>query len=503
MDGLVTLDDYSGSLAYAEYDEVRDLAKALSAGADINNPGAVVGGGFPLRVESLDQTLKVVTFQQKDLIFWKDVPKKPAYNTVEEVNRLSDVGHESGIYVGEGDLPEEDSRLYERLYTIIKFMGTVCRVTHPLMVVKKALPDSVLAAEARAGTLKLLKGVELGLWDGDSTCLGVEFDGFFRKMLDGIVGKGPGIAASAPSGGTLWHQDVDSCVATGLFQDMRNAPLLEDDANEIVTIASDEPNHGEISDVYMPFKIAADFSKQFYSKERGSLSNDGEVGTVARVWNSNFGKVRIRPSKFVRMSAPLNQTGMGDVAKRPNPPTLSAATSPALAGGTFPGFGGTTQGRTCAAAVDGTGNYYYQVSACNRYGESAPLSIGPVAVTAGDQVNLAIVDGSAPGVTDFYRVARSYPGVAAATSAAYIFKAKRTAASQTIIDVNRFIPWTARCYWIQRNLEAFCWRQLLPLLKVNLAQIDLTMRFALMLYGALDVYAPRKHGIQINVGRLV
>lgn len=54
MDGLVTIDDYDGQLGHVEHDDIRELSKALSAGSDINNPGASAGGGFPLRVESLD-----------------------------------------------------------------------------------------------------------------------------------------------------------------------------------------------------------------------------------------------------------------------------------------------------------------------------------------------------------------------------------------------------------------------------------------------------------------
>lgn len=505
MSSLVTLADY-GDAAFggiSTVDEVRELTKALAAGSDINNPGAAAGRGFPLRVEALDDVLKVVTFGEKDLVFWKAVPKKGATNTVQEFNRLSSVGNEDGIFIGEGELPEEDDSTYERLYTLIRFMGSLRRVTHPMMVIKNALPDNILAAEARAGTLKLLRGLETRLWDGDNTADSVEFDGFFRKFIDGICGYATG--SSNTTGSAAWLSDIGTVLNTNLLQDMRYSHMTEDMASDLVTYISDDPNHGEVTDVFLPFTDHKNFSKVFYPKERGSLSNTGEAGTVINKWNSPFGKVDLNPSKFIRISGLPNQTGTGNVSKRPAPPTLVAVTTPVLASAaTGPGFGGSVQGRTAPAAIDGAGNYCWQITACNRFGESAPLSIGPIAVAVGDEADLAITDGSPAGVTTHYKLYRSFRGAASApNNCRFLFRIKRTAAAQTILDTNRFLPGTGRSYWIQRNLQSMAWLQLLPLLKVNLAQIDLSVRFAMILYGAFELFAPRKNGMAINVGPLV
>lgn len=507
MSNLVTLADY-GDAAFggsSTPEEIRELAKALSAGSDINNPGAAAGRGFPLRVEALDDVLKVVTFGEKDLVFWKDIPKKGATNTVQEFNRLSSVGNEDGIFVSEGELPEEDDSTYERLYTLIKFMGTTRRVTHPMQVIKHALPDSVLAAEARAGTLKLLRGLELRLWSGDATADAVEFDGFERKFIDGVCGLATG--ASNVIGSAAWLTDVGTVLNTNLIQDARYGNLSKDLASDMVTYISDDPNHGTVTDCYMPFTVHKDFSKLFYPLARGDLSSTGEAGNVVNKWNSPFGKVDLKPSKFIRMSWLTNQAGTGSTLKRPASPTLGGAgvTTPVLAvASTGPGFGGAVQSRTAPAGVDGAGNYYYEVVACNRYGKSAPLAIGPVAVAVGDEVDIPIVDGSPAGVTTHYEVYRSLRGAtAAAGNCRFIMRVRRTAAAQTIQDTNRFLPGTGRAYWIQRNLQSMAWLQLLPLLKINLAQIDLSTRFAMVLYGALELFAPRKNGMIINIGPLV
>jgi hypothetical protein len=484
--------------------EMRDLVKALRAGADINNPGTAAGAGFPLRVESLDQTLHVLTHSEEDLTWWRDIPKRPAYNTIEEFNRLKSVGNEEGIFIGEGDLPEEDDTIYERAYTIMKFMGTVRRVSHPLLVLKNnALPDSVLAMEAKVGTLKLLRSLEMKLWDGDATASSVEFDGFFKKWVDGVNNVNLGTGATTVAGSTAWFTSIDAVLATNLMRDMRYHPIKEDDATDLITNVADDPNYGRVTDCYMPFSVHKDFSKQFYPKERvQGLVHDGAAGITVNKWRSPFGDVNMKPAMFLRMSRPASQTGAGSASKRPAVPVISAEASPAIGASPGPGFGGAVQGHTAPSSVDGAGNYYYQVVACNRYGRSAPATSALMTIAVGDQATFLVTDGSPAGVTEWYDVYRTLRG-GAATAAAFIFRMTRTAAAMTIADFNRYLPYTGRAFWIQRNQQALAWSQLLPLLKVNLAQIDLTVRFALILYGALEVFAPRKHGVMLNVGPLV
>jgi len=124
--GMIGWDHYDGVQGFGSgsMKDVGDLAKALRAGADIANPGAASGVGFPLRIESLERTMKLTTFRAQDIVFWKDVPKAAATQTIEEFNRLTSYGDEEGIFIGEGDLPREDDSTYERAYTVIKFLGT-------------------------------------------------------------------------------------------------------------------------------------------------------------------------------------------------------------------------------------------------------------------------------------------------------------------------------------------------------------------------------------------
>src|SRR3972149_3050200 len=83
--------------------DVAELNKALEAGFQI---GAGKTGGSALRVESLEASLKVLTYSASHIRFWKKIPKTPAYSTVEEYNQLTDYGGQQSPFVLEGELPQ-------------------------------------------------------------------------------------------------------------------------------------------------------------------------------------------------------------------------------------------------------------------------------------------------------------------------------------------------------------------------------------------------------------
>lgn len=84
MNDMVSWKDYAGLEGFGSVsgEEVADLRKALAAGQDINAPAAAGGEGFPLRVESLENTLKVITYKMDDVRLWQSITKLPAFNTV-------------------------------------------------------------------------------------------------------------------------------------------------------------------------------------------------------------------------------------------------------------------------------------------------------------------------------------------------------------------------------------------------------------------------------------
>ena len=98
---MVGISDYEhiDGFGLSTWEQVSELNKALAAGYDIP---ATSGGisGSALRVESLESSLKVITFQMQHIKFWQKVPKLPAFSTVEEYNQLRSYGGDGGAFSG-------------------------------------------------------------------------------------------------------------------------------------------------------------------------------------------------------------------------------------------------------------------------------------------------------------------------------------------------------------------------------------------------------------------
>ena len=457
--------------------DVDALNKALAAGSDINAPATAAGEGFPLRVESLDQTLFNVTYKAKDIKFWKALYKDPAYNTVEEYNRLEEYGSGDAIFISEGDLPEEDDSTYSRQYTRIKFMGTTRRVTHVMSVLRTAHGDAV-ARETVNGTMFLLRQIERALFYGDEDLVSIQFDGL-EKLLVNAWGS-----TTQDDGMLSGYEDSEHVI------DCAGNPLSEDYVTDMAEMLVAEPNYGAPTDLWTDTGATKDLSKIMYPKERYDLPapRDGKAGIAIKAVTTPFGDIALNPNIFIVASKVPVDAGVGRAALRPAAPTLAAPTSPA--------YGGTGSVSFTAAWA---GSYWYKVCAGSRYGKSAPTTSAQIAVTAGDQVSIVVTD-NGPN-TSYYEVYRSDMD-GAATTCRTIFRVARSAASQTIVDLNRFHPNTSKAYMLSQSSDVIKWKQLAPFTKIPLATIDTSVRWMQIIYGALQIMMPNKCGMFINIGRL-
>lgn len=466
---------YGGVVSGADIDS---LNKALSAGSDIDNPGAAAGEGFPLRVESLDSLLYTTTYTADRIKFWRAIYKDAAYNTVEEFNRLEEYGSGDSIFISEGDLPEEDDSTYSRQYTKIKFMGITRRVTHVMGVVRAAHGNAV-AREQMNGTLFLLRQIERTLFVGDENMIPIQFDGIETLMAKSFN------ATTAEDLQYLGYEDELNVI------DLRGDPLSEDVVTDLVEQLISEPNFGNPSDLWSPTGPVKDLSKIMYPKERYDLASPGKNGTAGIAIEhilTPFGTIKLNPDIFIPTSTKPKSGGVGRASKRPLAPTLGTPTSPAYAG----------SNTTFFAAAD-VGAYFYKVSAGSRYGRSAPSTSSAVTVSAGDQVSLPVTDNGPD--TSYYEVSRSTVG-GLASSCRTIMRVPRTGPTQTIVDLNRFLPDTSRAYLLSQSAEVFKWKQLAPFTKIPLATIDTSIRWMQILYGALQLMKPRYNGMFINIGKL-
>lgn len=450
-------------------EDLENLNKALSVGQDINKPSVAAGEGFSLRVESLERSLKVTTFRNEHIRFWRSIPKIPAKNTVEEHNELSSYAeNEDTGWIDEIDLPEDDSSTYERKYAVVKFLGTTRSVSHVSTVIDSAI-GNVIAQETANGTLKLLKLLERALFYGDSSLSALQFDGFEKLITD-----------NAPASNII---------------DMRGLPLSEDALNDAALTIFDAPNYGTPTDLYLNPKVKADLCKAFFPKERYDLfqkTSKGMVGLDIKGFTSGAGDVMFQPDVFINDGGPAPTAAVGDAAKRPGTPTVStAATTPADAASQF--------------AADDAGDYFYVIVACNRYGKSAPVVLvaGPTAVTvaAGDKITWGVTPGGATSV-EWYEVYRT-PKDGASGTERRILRIPNTAGAgeETLNDYNASLPGCTSAFMFQMNTDSLSFKQLAPMVKIPLATLNTAIRWMQLLYGVPVLYAPGKNVLIRNIGR--
>lgn len=464
---FVSWRDYEGLEGFGASSavEVQELRKALAAGQDVNSPGVSAGAGFPLRIESLEKTLKVVTYRMDDVRLWKNITKLPAYNTVEEYNRLREYGSGVAGFIAEGDAPSSDDSTYSREFTIIKFAGTTRSVTHVMSLVRPA-HGPVIAQETVNGTAWLLKQIEQKLFFGNATNVPVEWDGLQ-----------PLIIAGAPAANVI---------------DLRGMPLSEDILNDAALTVKTAPNYGRPTDLYCADGAYSDLAKSFYPAERIPLQpggyTDGMVGLQIKGFHSMVGPVMFNPDVFIDFGALIPGAAIGDVAKRPTVPTENVAP---VDGGADLG-----NGKWTASYI---GDYRWAVVAVNRYGKSTALAMtGPFTAVLAHFVTMAVTEGAViPSCYEVYRTNKS----GAAATAKYAFTVPATHPNTTITDYNLYLPGMSSAFLLQQNIEFFSFKQLCPFVKIPLATIDTSIRWMQLLYGAPTVYAPGKSILFRNVGR--
>lgn len=457
--GGVSLSDYEGieGFGVAPLSDVIELQKALEAGFAISSQT----GGGALRVESLEASLKVLTYTQQAFKLWQDLPKLPAYSTVEEYNELVTYGNEgAGLALPEGHLPEEDDTNYVRRTSLVKFFGTTRVVTHPMTLVRPAHGD-VIALENQNGIMRLLRTIENALFFGDSGLAqggqeGVEFDG------------------------------LDSLIDSANVVDLQGQPMTESDIETGANIIAE--NFGLPTHMYMGTRIKSDLVKQFYPRERIQLPapTAGQIGFRFDTFSSQVGVINVRDHLFLQPA--------------PKSPTVATSTKAPAAPATVTGALNATGNGDFAKST--AGDYIYKVAAGNRFGISAATASSAVAlVDVTDQIDLTITNAASPGNLEYFAIYRTR---ADGTDAFLIAKVAATditgSGTNSFSDLNPIMAGFSKAYMLEMSPQVISFKQLAPLMKMDLATIAPSIRWMILLYGVLQLYAPKKAVRYTNIG---
>lgn len=466
-------------------EDLENLNKALSAGqmTGRETTDLTTASGSPLKVESLEKTLKVLTFSENDVTFWKNIPKAPAFNTVEEYNQLTSYGQDRGGFNNEGELPIEEDSTYVRRAQHVKFLGVTKSVTHPMTLVNTMIGNAI-DREVKNGTLWILRKLDKALFKGNAEIIPQEFNGLMTQH--------------AQNDSYLTLDDYhNSEVVVDLRGKRLSEEAIEDAANGIVA------NFGLGTDLYAPPKVLSDFVKGFYGNKfiqpNTQQISAGVMGQRVKSFESQFGNINLNQDIFMNQAPPKKQGAAGTSVNSPAAPTGVSVTPVATdASGKF--------------SASDAGNYFYAISALNRYGESAltVVSATAAAAVAGGSVDVIFTDTPSTNNATGFKVYRSQKNAASAATATFypIFDISKQqlisgfdgGAAGTVRDRNRYISGTNEAFLVQQDDEVLAFKQLAPLMKMDLAVTGPAFRFMMLMYGTPFLYAPKKMVRFINIG---
>ena len=473
---------HAGGSSMAQVDA---LNKALAA-EDItgrDTADLTTASGAPLKVESLEKTLKHLTFRESDIRLWKDLPKKPAYNTVEEYNQQTSYGNNNGGWNREGELPEDEDSIFVRRAQLVKYLGVTKSVTHQMTLVN-TMVGSIMERTIKDGTMWILRTLNSGLYFGNEKLVPEQFNGFLAQQQQ---------ADAWPS--------YDEYMSSQNVVDLRGGTLSEDSiesgANSIVE------NYGLATQIYSAPSVLSNFVKNFYGNKfinpNTAQVSAGVMGQRVVSFDSQFGQIGLNHDVFFKKLPSKNSTSAATSNKAPATPVWDATTPVAVVSSVD-----ASKFKTSDA-----GNVYYAVSAINRFGESQlAIYSTAAAVVANCAIDLKYAAGVGTNAATAYRIYRTKVGGTATGQFYPIFEvsvAELTAgydgaAAGKVRDINHFLPDCDQAMLVQFDNEVIEFAQLAPLMKMDLAVLSPSFRFMILLYGTPFLYAPKKMVRYINIG---
>jgi len=467
--------------------QAEELAKTIQAGHGyLGAPGSLVGGAA-LQMESIDGTLKSVTYDASNLVLWPSIPQDRAYSLVEQYIRTNSYGDGGSPYIPESGSPAMNDSEYNRHAQKVVFFATRRGVSIPATMVRYSQGGDLEGRESQSGTLWMLERLEREMYKGsaDFSSNGV-FDG------SGVPGKVQnlnlaGLEQQILAGDNDYTAQARAFDGFGGTQSVvfdKEGDILDETIFEDVTNLLIE-NFSQPRECHLSPKSMSDFVKTFFPKERvNSLGiADGKAGYVVREMVTSGGSIALKPNVFLKpKESPLSQAARAGV---PNAPaSVTAAIS--------------ADGDSKMKSGD---KFSYLVTACNEQGEgSASSESAQVTVDAdGKCVKLTIASpngGNLPTHYAVYRTSKSGSG-----DKKFVGFVARSGASTIFTDRSEKLEGGSTAYILDMRPEIIVWKQLAPLMKLNLAQVSMAKEFILWLAGTLILFAPRKSAVIKNIGR--
>jgi len=472
-----------------------DIVKAIIAGSQTGRDLTdTLSSGPSLKPESLDPVVKVLENKEQHIVLWKMLPKKSVYNTVHEYNLLTSYGSDVGIFMNEGESPEQTDSVYKRKAALVKYAGIQGELTQQAMLVRQADGKDPYTREVENKTMKLLTQLDQKLSSSDNAMVSQEFDGILKQHYNGCL--------DIAGGG-----DLDTYANDPTFLDARGKALKDSHVEDAVQAVVND-RFGEATKIISNPVVFNDYVKRFHESKRvmvnspDSATTGATMGQKVNTIQTQFGPLDIANDIFFDRRAPKAYNAAGTSAKAPAAPTaVNNASLVIVAADTKTKF------------TDGAGGYFYAVTARNQYGESAMTLCNDTikAIAATESLDITFVAGvgtyAATAFTIYrteknaanYLKAKFYPIFE--VSAAQLAAGYDGAAVTVVRDRNRVLPNTHSAIVLDPTSEMWEYIQLAATMKIDFAITTLARRFAVVNYGTPLLYMPGKMSVIHNLGR--
>ena len=444
--------------------EVNELQKALAAGYGTDS--SQFTGGRALIPENLEsEVVNVVAQLKEDCKVMNSVKKTPVRSTVHEVNLRTGHGDYRHLSVAEGGASIDTDQSLERKTFAMKYLQTRRSVTKQMEAAETF--EGALASEKLAGVETIIKGAEYQCFHGDSAIVPTEFDGFLASIKKANAADQNIINLKGSTLGNYGEKIFD----------------------EIAAMVRGKG--GFLDKALFPTVLAKDIKEIFADKQRYLMNNPipnlsfktiPDYGTAIGA-NIALSGEEAGDDMFFEVKGEV--VAEGDATRRPAAPT-SVTASASGSGSSF--------------TANDAGDYMYTVHAVNQYGISAGTSIAAaVTVAAGNKVALTITPGSGVAATGFI-ICRSKKND---TKVMEMDKVANSGNATTVYeDTNDELPGTASMIFLpkKRFQPVYTFGQLLPACTFPLAPTNTAETpFLVMLYGGLEVRAPKHCGLVKNI----
>lgn len=429
------------------------VSKSYQTGYGIT-PDTQVDAGA-LRREILDDQITMLTWTNDDLIFYREITKRPAQSTVVKYDvylRHGNVGHSR--FVREiGVAPVSDPNIRQKTVSMKYVSDTKNMSIASGLVNNIADPAQILTEDAIA---VVAKTIEWASFYGDASLTadvegeGLEFDGLAKLI------------------------DKNNVI------DAKGEPLTQKLLNEVAVRVG--KGFGTATDAFMPIGVQADFVNNLLNNQYQLMAdNSGNVNAGYNVqgFYSSRGFIKLHGSTVMENELILDES-LQPLPNAPQPAKVSATVETAQKGN---------------FTDESDRALTYKVVVNSDDAESAPSEAVEATVTnATDGVKLTISVNSMyqqqPQFVSIYRQGKE-------TGMFYLIK--RVPMSKVneegnlvFVDKNETLPETADVFVGEMSPQVLHLFELLPMMKLPLAQINASVTFAVLWYGALALRAPKK-----------